>query len=289
MEDKATLPGEGYIKYIDLEKVIAGKSERLLRLLPGFVLRYLKKTIHQNDLNDILNRHKDKYGQEFLHELLKEFGANVIVRGEENLLKADRFVVASNHPLGGLDGIALMYVVGKYIPEIVTPVNDFLMYLPNLKPLFIPVNKHGSNASNIALFNETFASDKTVVYFPAGLCSRKTGGEILDLEWKKTFLTKARNYKRDILPVHISGRNSAFFYNLANFRKKIGLKANVEMLFLVDEVFKQKNKDIIITFGKSVSGSVFDKRYSDKQWAEKLKKHVYKLENDPDLIFKTEL
>ena len=289
MEDKATLPGEGYIKYIDLEKVIAGKSERLLRLLPGFVLRYLKKTIHQNDLNDILNRHKDKYGQEFLHELLKEFGANVIVRGEENLLKADRFVVASNHPLGGLDGIALMYVVGKYIPEIVTPVNDFLMYLPNLKPLFIPVNKHGSNASNIALFNETFASDKTVVYFPAGLCSRKTGGEILDLEWKKTFLTKARNYKRDILPVHISGRNSAFFYNLANFRKKIGLKANVEMLFLVDEVFKQKNKDIIITFGKPVSGSVFDKRYSDKQWAEKLKKHVYKLENDPDLIFKTEL
>ena len=288
MEDKATLPGEGYIKYIDLEKVIAGKSERLLRLLPGFLIRYLKKTIHQNDLNDILNRHKDKYGQEFLHELIQEFGANVIVRGEENLMKADRFLVASNHPLGGLDGIALMYVVGKYIPGIVTPVNDFLMLLPNLKPLFIPVNKHGSNASNIALFNESFASDKTVVYFPAGLCSRKNGSEILDLEWKKTFLTKARNYNRDILPVHISGRNSAFFYNLANLRKKIGLKANIEMLFLVDEVFKQKNKDIIITFGKPVPVGVFDKRYTDKKWAERLKEHVYKLEKEPDLIFNTE-
>ena len=288
MEDKTTMPGEGYFKYIDLEKVIAGKSERLLRLMPGFLLRYLKKTIHQNDLNDILNRHKDKFGQEFLDELLKEFGVNVVVRGEGNLLKADRFVVASNHPLGGLDGIALMQVVGKYVPEIVTPVNDFLMYLPNLKPLFIPVNKHGSNASNIALFNETFASDKTVVYFPAGLCSRKNGGKILDLEWKKTFLTKARSHKRDILPVHISGRNSAFFYNLANFRKKIGLKANIEMLFLVDEVFKQKNKDIIITFGKPVPVEVFDKRFADKQWAEKLKKHVYKLEEDPDLIFNVE-
>ena len=288
MEDKATLPEDGYIKYIDLEKVIAGKSERLLRLLPGFLIRYLKKTIHQNDLNDILNRHKDKYGQEFLHELIQEFGANVIVRGEENLMKADRFLVASNHPLGGLDGIALMYVVGKYISRIVTPVNDFLMLLPNLKPLFIPVNKHGSNASNIALFNESFASDKTVVYFPAGLCSRKNGSEILDLEWKKTFLTKARNYNRDILPVHISGRNSAFFYNLANLRKKIGLKANIEMLFLVDEVFKQKNKDIIITFGKPVPVGVFDKRYTDKKWAERLKEHVYKLEKEPDLIFNTE-
>lgn len=289
MEDKATLPEEGYIKYIDLEKVIASKSERLLRLLPGFLLRYLKKTIHQNDLNGILNRHKDKVGQEFLHEILQEFGANIIVRGEENLLKANRFVVAANHPLGGLDGMALMYVVGKYIPGIVTPVNDFLMLLPNLKPLFIPVNKHGSNASNIALFNETFASDKTVVYFPAGLCSRKTGNEIIDLEWKKTFLTKARNYNRDILPVHISGRNSAFFYNLANFRKKIGLKANIEMLFLVDEVYKQKNKDIIITFGQPVPAGVFDKKYTDKIWAEKLKEHVYKLEKDPDLIFNTEL
>ena len=285
MEDKTTLPAEGYIKYVDLEKVIAGKSERLLRLLPGFLLRYLKNTIHQNDLNDILNRHKDKYGQPFLHEVLKEFGANIIVRGEENLLKADRFVVASNHPLGGLDGMALMYVVGKYVPEIVTPVNDFLMYLPNLKPLFIPVNKHGSNASNAALFNETFASDKTVVYFPAGLCSRKSSGKILDLEWKKTFLTKARSFNRDILPVHISGRNSAFFYNLANFRKKIGLKANIEMLFLVDEVFKQKSKDIIITFGQPVPVGVFDKRYTDKHWAEKLKEHVYKLEKEPDLIF----
>lgn len=288
MEEKLTLPEEGFIKYVDLEKVIAGKSERLLRFLPGFLLRYLKKTIHQNDLNGILNRHKDKFGQEFLVELIKEFGVNVVVKGEENLLKADRFVVASNHPLGGIDGIALMYVVGKYVPEIVTPVNDFLMYLPNLKPLFIPVNKHGSNASNVALFNETFASDKAVLYFPAGLCSRKSGSEIIDLEWKKTFLAKARSYNRDILPVHISGRNSAFFYNLANFRKKIGLKANIEMLFLVDEVFKQKNKDIIITFGEPVSVEVFDKRYSDKQWVERLKSHVYKLEKDPDLIFNEE-
>lgn len=287
MEDTASLSGEGYVKYIDLEKVIAGKSPRLLRLLPGFLLRYLKKTIHQDELNNVLNKHKDKFGQEFLQEILKDFGANIVTHGEENLLKANRFVVVANHPLGGLDGMALMYEVGKYIPEIVTPVNDFLMYLPNLKPLFIPINKHGSNASNIALFDKTFGSAKTVLYFPAGLCSRKTGSEIIDLEWKKTFLSRARKFNRDILPVHISGRNSAFFYNLANLRKRIGLKANIEMLFLVDEMFKQKNKDIVITFGQPISIDVFTKKHTDKQWANLLRSHVYKLEQEHDLTFKT--
>ncbi len=288
MEDTASLSGEGYFKYIDLEKVIAGKSPRLLRLLPGFLLRYLKKIVHQDELNDILNKHKDKFGQEFLKELIKDFGANIVTHGEKNLLKADRFVVVANHPLGGLDGIALMYEVGKYIPKIATPVNDFLMHLRNLKPLFIPVNKHGSNASNIALFDETFGSEKTVLYFPAGLCSRKTGSEIIDLEWKKTFLSKARKFNRNILPVHISGRNSAFFYNLANFRKWLGLKANIEMLFLVDEVFKQKNKNIVITFGQPISIDVFNKTHTDKQWANLLRSHVYNLKQEPDLTFKTE-
>ncbi|MDY0102913.1 MAG: 1-acyl-sn-glycerol-3-phosphate acyltransferase [Lentimicrobium sp.] len=284
----ASLSGEGYVKYIDLEKVIAGKNPRLLRILPGFLLRYLKKTVHQDELNDILNKHKNKFGQEFLKEILKDFGANIVTHGEENLLLADRFVIVSNHPLGGLDGMALMYEVGKYLPEIVTPVNDFLMHLPNLKPLFIPVNKHGSNASNIATFNETFGSEKTVLYFPAGLCSRKTGDKIIDLEWKKTFLSKARKFNRNIIPVHISGRNSAFFYNLANFRKWIGLKVNLEMLFLVDEVFKQKNKNIVITFGQPIPIEVFDKKHTDKQWANQLRTHVYKLEKEPGLTFKTE-
>jgi putative hemolysin len=236
-------------------------------------------------LNKALNKHKDKYGLEFFEVILNDFGVNIAVKGEENLLKSERFVVVANHPLGGLDGIALMQAVGRIRPDIVSPANDFLMHLPNLRSLFIPVNKHGSNATNIAVFNETFASDKTIVYFPAGLCSRKTGGEILDLEWKKTFLSKARAYNRDILPVHISGRNSGFFYNLANFRKWLGLKANIEMLFLVDEMFKQKNKDIVITFGKPVELSTFTKKHSDQKWAELLRSHVYKLEKDPDLIF----
>jgi putative hemolysin len=288
MEEKDKVSPDGYVKFIDLEKVIAGKSERLLRLMPRFLLSYLKRVVHQDQLNDILNRHRTLYGHDFLEAIFKDFGVNIVVKGDENLLLTERFVVVSNHPLGGLDGMALMWAVGRKKPDIATPVNDFLMHLPNLKPLFIPVNKHGSNATNIAVFDETFASDKTVVYFPAGLCSRRINGEILDLEWKKTFLSKARKSNRDILPVHISGKNSSFFYNLANLRKFLRIKANIEMLYLVDEMFGQKNKDIVITFGKPVPLEAFDKRRNDRDWAALLRKHVYKLEKNPETTFNPE-
>lgn len=272
--------------FIDLERVIAGKNPGLLKILPGFIIRYLKRVIHQDELNRSLNDHKDKVGQPFLEAILRDFGANIVIRGEQNLMKSERIVVASNHPLGGLDGMALMYATGKFSPDIVAPVNDFLMHLPNLKPLFIPINKHGSNAENIAVYDDAFASDRTILYFPAGLCSRKIKGEIIDLEWKKTFLSKAKKFNRDILPVHISGRNSDFFYNLANLRKFLGLKANIEMLYLVDEMYRQKDKDIVITFGEPVPIAFFDKRYRDGKWVALLREHIYRLKDDPSAIFK---
>jgi putative hemolysin len=191
--------------------------------------------------------------------------------------------------LGGLDGLALMQSIGKFRNEIQFPVNDILLYLDNLKPLFVPINKHGSNADNIRILNETFMGEAVVCYFPFGLVSRKRRGIIRDLEWKKTFLSKAKKFKRDIVPTHISGRNTNFFYNLSNVRKGLGIKANIEMLYLVDEFFKQKNQEIRITFGKPISWEFFDKRYSDAVWAEKLRLFVYYLAKNPDAVFDADL
>lgn len=275
-------------RLIDIEKVIAGKNPNLLKILPKFLINYFKRVIHQDEMNEALYRHRNEFGLEFVGEVLKELKVNVVVKGEYNLIQADRFVAVSNHPLGGLDGMALMNVVGKVKGDIIVPSNDFLLHLPNLRPLFIPVNKHGSNAKNIAYFDEAFSSDKTLLYFPAGLCSRKIKGNIIDLEWKKTFLSKAKKSNRDILPVHISGRNSNFFYNLANIRKWLRLKANIEMIFLVDEMFRQNNKVIVITFGKSIPVSTFDKRMNDSKWAARIREHVYFLESDPDAAFKAD-
>jgi putative hemolysin len=188
-------------------------------------------------------------------------------------------LIVSNHPLGGLDGMVLMHVIGKARPEIVFPVNDFLLFLPPLQPLFIPINKHGRNAENLALFDQTFASDKAILYFPAGLVSRKQkGGEIKDLEWKKTFITKSKKFQRDVLPVYISGKNSNFFYNLARFRRKLGIGANIEMLYLVDEMFRQKDKIIRVTFGEIIPYTTFDKSKTDTEWAAWVRDIVYGLE-----------
>jgi putative hemolysin len=214
-------------------------------------------------------------GLDFVDAIIKWFGAVVKVQGEENIPVKGRFILAANHPLGGLDGVALMHAVGKVRKDIVFPVNDILMYLPNLKPLFIPVNKHGSNAENIKIMQDTFESEKLMLYFPAGLVSRKQKGKIEDLEWKKTFISKAKQYKRDVIPVFINGNNSKRFYRIANLRKTFKIGTNIEMLYLPDEMYKQRNKTIEIIVGKPISYDTFDKRYNFNEWAKLVKNYVY--------------
>ncbi len=274
--------------FINLENVIASKNPKLLKLLPWFIKNYLKRIIHQEELNKSIYKNRNKFGIDFVNATLEDFGVNINVVGEKNISKTDRYVFASNHPLGGLDGMALISVVGKYRKDVIFPVNDFLMFLPGLESIFIPINKVGRNTHEaIKLFDKTFASDSTILYFPAGLCSRKKSGKIKDPEWKKTFITRARKNKRNIIPTYIDGRNSNFFYNLANLRKFLRIKTNIEMLYLVDEMYKQNNKTINIIFGKPISYTTFDKRFTDKQWAQKVKDYVYKLAKNNYLTFTT--
>ena len=270
---------------IDIEKIIGEKIPKLAKKLPKFAFRYLKKILHQDDINGLLARTEGISGLPFVSETMKEFNTSVNAIGLEHIEKEGRYIIAANHPIGGLDGIALIDTVGKIRQDVITPVNDFLLFVPNLRPLFIPVNKLGSNADNIKIFNETFAGDKTICYYPFGLCSRKQNGKIIDLEWKKTFITKAKAYHRDIIPAHISGRNSNFFYNLSNIRKKLGIKANIEMLYLVNEFYKQKNQTLTITFGKPIPWQTFDGRYTDSEWAMKLRNFSYNLSKDCEQTF----
>ncbi len=272
-------------KFIDIREVIRKKSQTLLKLLPVFVIQYLRRIVHEDELNDFIERNKGNSGIVHVRNVLKEFGITIKVKGLENISEKGRSLVASNHPLGGLDGLALMDTTSKIRPDIVFPANDILMNLPNAEELFIPINKHGSNADNIKIINDTFASDILMLFFPAGLVSRKRKGKIADLEWKKTFIAKAKQYQRDIIPTHIDGRNSNFFYNLANLRERLGIKANIEMLYLANEMYNQKGNTINITFGKPISYQVFDKRMTYAKWAEEIKEHVYNLEKNPNAIF----
>jgi len=267
-------------KFIDLDEIIRNKNPRLANMLPGFILRYLKRVIHERELNEIIFQNRDKFGLDFINSLLETYQAKITVNGLENIPKEGRYILVSNHPLGGLDGIALMGVVGKVRKDIIFPVNDLLMNLPNLKVLFAPINKHGSNRENIKIIEDVFASDVFILYFPAGLVSRKHGKKIMDLEWKKSFILWASKHKRDIIPVYIEAKNTNFFYNLARLRAFFRIKQNIEMLYLVDEMFKQKDKDLVITIGTAVPYSSFDNSHTSIEWAKIMKEKVYSLKQD---------
>jgi len=273
-------------KFIDIDNVIKSKSKRLFALLPRFIISYLKRIVHEDTINAAVNKNSNFFGVDFAIRILEDMNIHIETVGKEYVLNNDRFILASNHPLGGLDGMAIMSDVGKIKP-IKTLANDLLMNVDNLKPLFIPINKHGKNSkTNIIALNETFESDLNILYFPAGLVSRKNGKIIKDLEWKKSFIQKAVKNKRDIIPTFVNGRNTDFFYNLANIRKRLGIKINIEMLFLVDEMYKNVGSTIKIIYGKPISYKVFDQRMDELKWAQEVKEHCYTLSKDYKAEFK---
>ena len=270
---------------LDLEKVIAEKNPALLTLIPNFVIRYLKRIIHVDEMNEGLYRLRELTGLEFIEAALDMFQLKVDVRGIENISNAERCIVVANHPLGGLDGMALMHVVGKVRKDLVVPVNDILMNIPNIRELFTPINKHGSNLSNFRTYDDAFASDRTVIHFPAGLCYRRKGGRIRDLRCHKSFIAKARKHRKDVVPVFIGGQNSSFFYTLANLRRWFSIGANIEMLYLVDEMYKQRDKVLPFIIGKPIPYKTFNQRHDDWTWTRKVKYFVYRLQHAESAIF----
>ncbi len=263
---------------IDVKNVIYSKNPTLAKAVPGFIINYLKRIVHQDELNEFLGKWGHLHDSDLIEAGLKHFEIKYKVFNSENIPETGRYIFVSNHPLGGLDGLVFIYELSKHFHKIKFPVNDILTNIKNLSGIFLPVNKHGSLAKEAArMIEEAYSSDCQILNFPAGLCSRKRRGVIRDLEWQKSFITKSIQHKRDVIPAFFSGRNSNFFYNLANIRKMLGLKANIEMLYLADEMFKQRDKEIRLVFGKPIPWETFDKSRSALEWANWVKSKSYEL------------
>lgn len=265
---------------VDVEKVLASKNPGAAKIIPGFVISYLKRIVHQDELNEFLAKCGELRDAGFVKAGLEHYKINYSVTGEGNIPPSGRYIFVSNHPLGGLDGLVFINELSKHYDSLKFPVNDILMNISNLSGIFLPINKHGAQDRDSARkIEEAYASDSQILYYPAGLCSRKKKGIIKDLTWHKSFISKSIQYKRDIVPAYFSGRNSSFFYNLSNIRNLLGIKANIEMLYLVDEMFRQKGKKIDLVFGKAIPWQTFDRTRTTAEWAEWVKDKVYDLKS----------
>lgn len=268
---------------IDLQEIVrkrVPKSKR--RFLPRFLIRGVEKLVHQDELNDILQTTYPKTGYAFARGALEYLDISVDVKGLENIPSKGRFIFASNHPLGGLDGIALISILGEIYGDdnLRLPVNDMLMNVRPLRGVFIPINKFGRQGREAARqLNDTYASDAQIVFFPAGLVSRlQPGGEIADLEWQKAFVAKAIEYGRDIIPVHFSGHNTRLFYRVARLRKRLKLKFNFEQILLPSEVCKARGSKFTVTFGQPISVETLkNSKSSYKELAAEIRKKSYSL------------
>ncbi|KAA6339971.1 hypothetical protein EZS27_012137 [termite gut metagenome] len=276
------MPDDNSLFLIDIEEILRTKATRYYKYIPKFLLSYLKKIIHQKELNIFLHNAKDRTGVDFLEAALDFLDIKIEIRGSENLPDSGLYTFVSNHPLGGQDGVALGYILGRhYNGKIKYIVNDLLMNLHGLAPLCIPINKTGKQAKDFpAAVEKGFQSDNQLLMFPAGICSRRHKGIIKDMEWKKTFIVKSIQTQRDIVPVYFSGHNSNFFYNLANVTQSLGIRFNIAMLYLSNEMFKNKHKTFIITFGKPIPWQTFNKSKTPSQWAQYVKDIVYNLSHN---------
>lgn len=256
--------------------------------VPGFLIRYLERIAHIKQMNAFLRKYPDVKNYDFIRLVLdEELGCSASIDGIENIPTDGKpLIFASNHPLGGLDGMIIAQMIhesrssrGDSRPLKVI-VNDLLMFMEPLAGLWAPVNKVGRLTKEQAQQQHAlWESETDVLTFPAGICSRlqRIDGkwQIQDFEWQKNFIQRAREYQRDIVPIYFEGRNSKFFYTLAYIRKLLHIKLNIEMLYLVDEMYGAHGKHFKVHVLPPISYTSLDTSKSPKEWAEYIKQIVY--------------
>ena len=269
-------------KTIDIDNILKDKMGAKAKWVPRPLVSWLKRVIHQDQVNAYLWDSRNKVGTDWLEECVRYLQMTLEIKGMENLPSKDDgrlYTIVSNHPLGGADGVALGAIIGRHFDSRFRYlVNDLLMNLPGLAPLCIPINKTGHQSRNFpAIVKAGFESQNHMLMFPAGICSRRQkDGTIRDIPWSKTFIQKSVEYHRDVVPIHFGGQNSPFFYKLANFSDKY-LPFNLAMLYLVDEMYKNVGKTFEVRIGKPIPWQTFDKSKTPRQWAQYVQDIVYKL------------
>lgn len=278
------------VKYLDLKKAIDESDSRFLKNLPGFVVNILRRIIHEEEINNILNSHKDKQGVDFHNAILSYLNLKINIRGLENLPEQGRCFFIANHPFGVVDGLILTKIVLDKYGDFRGIGNEAFKYIPNLAPYIAVVNAYGTTSrSRIEDLEKIFASDLPVTHFPAGEVSRRYHRQIRDKQWRKSVVTRSIVHERDIVPVFFEGSNSGIFQNIYLIRSLIGVKLNLELSLLPHEFFNKKHQTVNVAIGRPVSWKKFDNRCTHQHWTNKLQDYVYSLKENPMSEFAEEV
>ncbi len=269
---------------VRLPEIVSARNPELARRIPPIAYRMLNRLLHVREINGLLGRLEGVDGMPFVDAVLSDLDARIVAHGLEHLRAANRPTVISNHPLGGLDGLAMLQTVNSVHPGAVVPANDFLTAIPQMKKLMVPVNKHGSNRDRRDSLVGVFATAPALVHFPAGLCSRLEGGVLRDLPWQKSFVTMSRRFGRPVVPAYIEARNSMRFYRAAWLRKISGIRFNMEMILLPDELYRKRGSTLHIHFSRPILPHELSAMGSDHEVAELLRKSVYRIPEAPPAV-----
>ncbi|OQX96861.1 MAG: hypothetical protein B6I20_13910 [Bacteroidetes bacterium 4572_117] len=274
------IPENKQMKHIDLDKNLKESDSKVLKKMPAFFVSFLKKVVKQEEINSILNKYIDNNGVEFVNNIINEFNLKPEISGVENLPENGKCFFVANHPFGIVDGLILTSTISEKYGKFKAIGNDAFMLIPQMREVTAAVNVYGQSSRAYVLeFNKIYSSDFPITHFPAGMVSRWRDGKVQDFDWQKSVITKAVSHKRDIVPFYFYGSNSKLFHSIYRIRKFFGIKATIELALLPHELFNKKNKTIKAVIGKPIPWQKFDKSKSPWDWAQELRKHIYKLKD----------
>lgn len=267
---------------LNVEQMVRGKVPKQAEKVPGFVFRFAEWLVCQKQLNALYEIIGHLKGADFAEAMCSSLNVKYHVEGMENIPDNGQFIFVSNHPLGAFDGISYINIFGKrYQGKFKVIVNDLLMYIPALHPVFLPVNTLGKQKrADMEAIQEAFADpEMQIMSFPAGFCSRFMGGKIQDVAWKKSVINQAIEHQRDIIPMRFIGRNSITFYGIEWLRRVFGMKFNIGLILLPWQMAKtSRNKTYSIYIGKPIPWQTFtENSRSATEWAQWLRSECYKL------------
>lgn len=275
---------------LNIERAVTEKFPKFQQKNPWIrkpTLGFLRKISHEQEVNQFLETHQDLKGFDFIEQVLEYFNFSYSIshRDRKNIPATGRVVIVANHPLGALDGLALLKLVGEIRRDVKIIANDMLMKFSAVDSLFLPVDNisKSTQKSSITRIVDCLKNDEAVIVFPAGEVSRIRPNGVKDGKWNSGFLSFAKKSNAPILPIYVGAKNSPLFYSCSMVYKPLS------GMMLAHEMFKQSSKTISMQVGEPIPyQQIANLPIVKSEKAKLIRRHLYRIAKGKKSLFETE-